>query len=277
MVQSYCWCFTDNTVTIDTVQRYLTEVLGKLDLQHYVCQLERGTHYHLQGVIRYKQRVSLSIIKAAFNGLGSFPHLELMKGSYVQAKAYCMKNETRVLGPWQEGTEIDDSQFLASERNVLLIFGPPKTGKTYIARLIADYVGPDSLYNVPGKAKNSAGRWLGDYRGQPIAVIEEFNFHDDFTKDQWKLLLDGTPQSLPSTSGGKAVQWVPSLIILLTNDPILPSHPFRSDPAFKLRISHIIFYNVPPHPKALLRTCTVSIDDDALLAYAKKNKKRKHD
>lgn len=275
MVQSFCWCFTDNTVTADTVQHYRDEVLGRMELDHYVCQLEHVSHTHLQGLIRYKRRVSFSVIKAAFAALGANPHIEVMKGTYAQAKAYCMKPESRVLGPWEEGSEFKDDVIPIPDRQVVCIFGPPKTGKTYIARLIGEYLGPNSVYNVPGRAKNSNGRWLGDYSGQPIAIIEEFNFFEDFTKDQWKLLLDGVAHPLPGRAGGQTVQWIPSLIFLLTNDAIRPSHPFRSDPAFLYRISHLIFYNVPAHPKAVTRQMTVSVDDLELEAYDRQNKKRK--
>jgi len=175
-------------------------------------------------------------------------HLELCKGKWTDNVEYCTKQSSRVAGPWYLGDcshpEAVDLELTAPPsfdhlppnwRFVTLCWGPPAIGKSRVWSLICDYVG-GGTYHVPGKAKNSSGRWLGDYRGEHCAIIDEFDFDSDFEESQWKLILDRRPQNLPATMGGKSVLWSPQIIVLLSNHPIGAGHPFTSM-VFRTRFS----------------------------------------
>lgn len=110
-----------------------------------------------------------------------------------------------------------DLDIVDYDKCVSAIISRKKIGKsTRLAKIIGEYLGPNSIYLVPSPAKNQKGRWLGDYKGQPIVVLEEF-LESDFTPNYWKQFMDRTPQSLASSQGGKSVLFAPSLIFMFAN------------------------------------------------------------
>ncbi len=66
-----------------------------------VWQKEKGENgtVHLQGYVAFSVRKSLATMK---NVNGS-AHWEVRRGTHDEAKAYCMKPESREAGPWEEG------------------------------------------------------------------------------------------------------------------------------------------------------------------------------
>lgn len=177
-------------------------------------------------------------------------HLELSRGKWSENVKYCTKQSSRVAGPWFVGDctdpadvdlrerredEPDFSCLPANWRFITVCWGPPAIGKSRVWNIIFEYVG-GGIYNVPGKAKNSSGRWLGNYNGEQCAIIDEFDFDSDFDESQWKLVLDRRPQVLPATMGGRSVLWAPQCIVLLSNHPIGPGHPFTGM-VFRTRFS----------------------------------------
>lgn len=65
-------------------------------------QLEQGEethHYHIQFVIQNGKTQRLSYMKKVCGQT----HWEPIRGTFLQAKAYCTKEETRVAGPWEAG------------------------------------------------------------------------------------------------------------------------------------------------------------------------------
>lgn len=69
----------------------------------YICyQHERGENGtdHLQGYIELEQPVSIVWLKKHLNAEA---HYEARAGTAEQARAYAMKEDTRVAGPWEEG------------------------------------------------------------------------------------------------------------------------------------------------------------------------------
>lgn len=226
-----------------------------------VCQCESCPdtgRRHYQGAIRFRARLTLTAAKAACDELG-LPgcHLEIMRGRFDHSISYCTKPDTRVSGPWYfpdqaachaaDSLELDRSGSEASLQSfedlpprwrfITCCWGPPAIGKSYIWSIIGAYIG-GGVYKVPAKAKNSNGRWIGDYKGEQTAIIDEYDFDNDFEESQWKLILDRRPQVVPGTMGGKSVLWCPQVIVLLSNNPIGPGHPFTSM-VFRTRFSEI--------------------------------------
>lgn len=69
--------------------------------QYAVWQLERGEQgtEHLQAYVYLKQQVAFSTLKKLYPRA----HIEAAKAAPQKAIAYCMKEETRVDGPWERG------------------------------------------------------------------------------------------------------------------------------------------------------------------------------
>lgn len=189
---------------------------------------------HYQGVARTYKKVRWSAIDSAF------PHnyWAPMKDTWAKAANYTVKNDTHVSGPYSFG--IKEHAGLPSDlsREVIVWFGGHKVGKTRVWRIIGDYLG--GTYLVPGKAPNSSARWLGNYDGQPLAIIDEYNYYEDFSHDVWKQLLDNTPHELPAASGGRSVLWNPQVVLLLTNRDLEEKpDPLVTHPAFEGRVTEI--------------------------------------
>nr|WAE42589.1 MAG: replication associated protein [Cressdnaviricota sp.] len=88
----------------------LNNPLGDLDLSSLthvvkgaVWQKEKGESgtVHYQGYVRFKKQMSLLQLKALQPLLGA--HWEPRKGTHSQALEYCIKESTRVSGPWYFG------------------------------------------------------------------------------------------------------------------------------------------------------------------------------
>jgi len=75
---------------------------GKID--YLVCQVERVAHVHIQGYIQFNRQMTLAGLKKVHAGA----HWEVRRGTHAEAKAYAMKKDTRVNGPWELGHETGD-------------------------------------------------------------------------------------------------------------------------------------------------------------------------
>ena len=93
--------FTINNPTVSPIE-LLANVRGKC---RYICFQEEagegtGTK-HYQGMLVYDNPRRFASVQS---DLGQRCHVEVMKGSVDQAKAYCTKEDTRLSGPWEDGT-----------------------------------------------------------------------------------------------------------------------------------------------------------------------------
>jgi len=96
------WCFTINNPTALCVDGFMEWDLDE-DTQYLVCQQEMsasGTP-HIQGYISFFKKKRMSSVK---NIVGTGAHVEVAKGTPAQNKAYCTKEESRLVGPWEYGT-----------------------------------------------------------------------------------------------------------------------------------------------------------------------------
>jgi len=105
------WVFTINNPAEDA-----SPVVGWPQVVYGVWQLERGENGtpHFQGYVIFATRKRLTWIKEHCDATA---HWEPRKGTHQQAKAYCMKDESRVDGPWEHGDEPHKAQ---GKRNDLL-------------------------------------------------------------------------------------------------------------------------------------------------------------
>jgi len=93
------WVFTLNNPNEELVKKTFKTMELNNCFDYLVYQEEEGENKtrHLQGYFVLKKRMELPALKKLLLPLGS-PHLEVRKGSHEQAKAYCMKEDTRVVG-----------------------------------------------------------------------------------------------------------------------------------------------------------------------------------
>nr|WBR81459.1 replication-associated protein c1 [Chilli leaf curl alphasatellite] len=102
-VQSFWWCFTiffTSASPPDLVSLFENTSVS------YACWQEEESpttkRRHLQGYLQLKTKKSLSAVKSLFGDLN--PHLEKQRARKTDdARDYCMKEETRVSGPFEFG------------------------------------------------------------------------------------------------------------------------------------------------------------------------------
>jgi hypothetical protein len=98
MSRQRAWCFTlhDPTELLDP------EVLGCTYLVYQEETAPDTGRHHFQGYIEFANGKTLAAVKKLFES--DSIHLEKRQGSPEQARAYCMKDESRVGGPYEWGT-----------------------------------------------------------------------------------------------------------------------------------------------------------------------------
>lgn len=81
--------------------------LTSADVRYLVFQLEQGVGFeqtegtpHIQGYIELLKPMRFQKLKSLISPRA---HLEPRRGTRIQARAYCMKEDTRVEGPWEYG------------------------------------------------------------------------------------------------------------------------------------------------------------------------------
>lgn len=202
---------------------------------------------HFQGYILLKSPRTLKFVREI---LKSDPHLEKRLGSHEQAKAYCTKEESRVEGPWEQGTEpkpgkrtdilgakkiLDEGGSISevAESNFELWCRNYKAFEKYIllkvkVRSEAPHViwihGPSGT----GKSKRAyefatqkesfyykppANKWWDGYTGQEVVVIDDY-------KGAWELeylltLLDRYPLKVEVKGG--SVEFNSKYIVITSN------------------------------------------------------------
>jgi len=101
MAQSRNWIFTINNPVAPI------EVID--DVRYLVYQKECVTTPHFQGYVVFKRNKRLAALKKWLPSA----HWEVRRGTHEQARAYAMKEESRVEGPWEHG----DAEQHSGERN----------------------------------------------------------------------------------------------------------------------------------------------------------------
>lgn len=94
------WCFTCFDIHV------VPEVMFEGDYQYLVYQYEKcpkSKRMHIQGYIVFKAKTRRSTCKRYHREI----HWETRKGSHSEAKGYCLKEETRIEGPYHYGDDTD--------------------------------------------------------------------------------------------------------------------------------------------------------------------------
>jgi len=118
------WCLTLNadetkgehvTWTTPGADCPIRNLMDCGQIQYLVCQVERVGHVHCQGYIQFTCVKRFTAVKKICGSA----HWEPRQGTHAQAKAYCMKEESRLAGPWEIGAEKDNQ----GQRNDLAAIG----------------------------------------------------------------------------------------------------------------------------------------------------------
>ena len=100
VMRARAWVFTHNTAVFADGSFLRPELWPSCKLCVYQLEVGETTGlHHLQGYVEFVNARTLSSVKA-LPGMGDAVHLEVRRGTGLEALAYCMKDDTRVAGPW---------------------------------------------------------------------------------------------------------------------------------------------------------------------------------
>lgn len=102
------WCFT---LFVEEEKDYGSLFNSECDARYAVWQLERSpetSRLHIQGYVEFDSPMRLGRVKRSIGD--DSVHLERRMGSANEAIAYCKKEESRVLGPWEYGSHSHSRQ-----------------------------------------------------------------------------------------------------------------------------------------------------------------------
>lgn len=133
---------------------------------------------------------------------------------------------------------------------VLVIWGPPRTGKTRLAYSICD-----ALYRLPVHGKRDSLWWCG-YQGESVVLLDDF--YGNLPLSYMLNLLDGHPLRL-ATKGGQCYAAYNFVVITSNVHPdewyTGPNIPQQVMAAFKARLTTVL--EVRPNDWSLLKDKTI--------------------
>lgn len=244
--QGKYWCFTWNNPNLYP-ERLGAEFVELPNFKYVVFQLEKGDNgtKHYQGYLELEKNIRLGGLKA-FN---SAFHWEKRRGTQKEARDYCMKEDSRLEGPFEYGEFEPTKQ---GKRNDLLALreGLLQRRKTlnqavrkcennqqlsFVLKLSA-YVPLSNEYKKKqvywlwgktgtGKTKTAMlscppedtwiskmdSQWFDGYSGQGYVIIDEFRGRN-WKYDVMLQLLDGYEMSVPIKGG--FTRWHPHTIYI---------------------------------------------------------------
>lgn len=184
-IQSAYWVFTLNN------PESLLELPA--DGKYLVYQRERGENgtEHFQGYVEMEKRTTLSTMKAWLPRA----HFERRRGTQQQARDYCMKEESRVGGPWELGTYVEmfagKRSDVAEVRDFLMSGGSKRDAYLQFPEVAARYPRyVDSVLQIAREAQFSVNvefsakfPWqqrVLDFVGGPVCPRSILWVHDPF-------------------------------------------------------------------------------------------------
>jgi len=235
------WCFTFNNPPNHTT------ILGSLQYCRYaIYQMETGESGtpHAQGYVEFSKPLRLAALKKMLPSA----HWERRMGTREQAREYCMKEEGRISGPYEQGLfssggigarndlaelkrkidegatmeEIADDHFkeyLRYERgiqNYKRLKNPKRDWKSRVIVLVGDTGAGKSHYvrqNYPDAFWKQNSKWWCGYDNHETVVLDDF-----YGWLPWSILLnllDAYPMTV-ETKGGN-VNFVAKTIIITSN------------------------------------------------------------
>jgi hypothetical protein len=223
-----------------------SEAPKPMNCQYLVYQQEQcptTQKLHWQFFVIFNQRQRFTAVKKMFGNA----HLEIARDP-IKARNYCMKEDTRVQAPIEEGhfgeqadlitrvkrTRLTDlvqehpwkvrqlkelKCLLAPRREYLtdciLLTGPTGTGKTKISATIAAFLGQDGTY------WQDSTQWWDNYDQEPLVIIDEFR--GQFPEAQVLRLVDRVPYRVPIK--GSYAEFDSRMIILTSNLSLEEMYP----------------------------------------------------
>ncbi len=104
VAQRTAWCFTINNPAEKGLDAptFFEKLKNDDRVRYFVFQLETGEANtpHFQGYIEFTRSIRFTVVTRLFDGNA---HIEARRGTREQARNYCMKDEGRVAGPFEDG------------------------------------------------------------------------------------------------------------------------------------------------------------------------------
>lgn len=213
---------------------------------------------HLQGCLRTPKVIRLQALK---DSLGE-PTIHLEPASnWAKVKSYCRKQETRVEGPWEHGTDVQGRRsdlaipcqmVLAGKREREIAELHPEVYVKYFkgiqqlqrivtraeprekrvalfwgatgtgkTRMVYDNTDTESLYNV----FCTKSPWFDGYNGHRTVLLDECG-PGMMNINIFKRILDRYPMEVPVKGG--CVKWNPEVVVMTSNDPLEEWYPTAS-------------------------------------------------
>lgn len=287
--QAKHWCFTWNDNENKLTSEDIVDVLAKY-CSYLVFQEERGDEdtKHYQGYAEFLKSYRLTGLQKLT--LPHRPHWERRKGTRDQAREYCMKEDTRVDGPWEAGEKPWDSKS-QGKRNDLeslalmvkdgasdaeIFDAQPGTATRYLKNLqavrfifkpVRDHdLEVTLLYGPPGTGKTRlfwdtfptgwsvpVGKdlWFTGYQGEKEVLIDDFAGNIGLT--QLLQLIDRYPVQLATK--GYHVWWCPNIIVFTSNCHPCSWYNYESRQdsykALKRRFTHVFNFVEGADPEEL--------------------------
>lgn len=134
-VRNRRYCFTIQVgegSDIDLRHLALDGILQHSDVRGWVYQLEAGENCHYQGYVEFTKAIDLTTLQLHSPGT----HFETARGSKKQCVDYCMKEDTRVDGPFFSSEEwLQEAGQVGGQYVFNIVFDditqPPDTVKTW--------------------------------------------------------------------------------------------------------------------------------------------------
>lgn len=217
MSRARAWCFTINNIADDFTPEGLHHALEAVKCRYLVFQKELSPttkKEHIQGYVSFSGVVRFNAIQKVLPGA----HLEVAKGSALQNKAYCTKEDSRLFGPWEFG----DAPQPGKRKDIDVVREMVRAGKKMreIAEVVSSYQGlkfaseyikyqpvpdrePPLVYWLHGSTGSGKTRWAYE-RAKDCGVelcridsTEKSVFFDPYVDQCYVLFDDYRPQRMP--------------------------------------------------------------------------------
>lgn len=153
------WCFTLNHPTEEELLTLSGLSATLQTLMYMVYQLEEGSSgtRHVQGYIEFNQALRFGAVKRL---ISPRIHLEKRRGTREQARAYCMKEEGRLEGPFEYGMWVPGSSGRRTDLHEIreaIIRGTAETDlwDSYFGTMVRNYRAIDRYRNIKSVPRNT--------------------------------------------------------------------------------------------------------------------------